>query len=125
MDAMIKKKLPLEKTNNDNYKYPVQVQQLHVRFNDDAKPKKKSRNKNFKSSPKSSPIKTVLKKDKKSVDDDELYVRIPLKKTKVMISDKKCRKKKEEPTIPEEESEHVSTALELQQISAQMDATQV
>lgn len=119
LDAMMKKKITLDKPNNDKYKNAIQVQQLHVRFHDDKKLKKKKRNKN-----KSSPIKAVLKREQ-SNDDDEMYVRIPLKKTKVIVNDKKTRKKKEDKKSPSKESSEQGNSLELQEISAQMDATQV
>ncbi|KXJ13497.1 Thyroglobulin [Exaiptasia diaphana] len=119
LDTMMKKTITLDKHNNDKYKNAIQVQQLHVRFHEDKKLKKKKRNKN-----KSSPIKAVLKREQ-SNEDDDLYVRIPLKKTKVIMNDKKAKKKKDDRKLSSEEIEQVSTSLELQEISAQMDATQV
>jgi hypothetical protein len=123
---MIKRKVAIEKPNNDSYKCSVPVQQLHVRF-EDKKNKKKKRNKSAESNKTIINIpnkKPVLKKDKKN-DDDDLYVKIPLKKLKVTINDKKRKKKDEKKASSEEISEQVSTSLELQEINAQMDAAQV
>lgn len=111
-----KKKVYL--TNHNQYKNALQVQQLRVRFHDDHLISKKNRNRL-----KTSAFKAILKRDRKieKVEDEDIYVRIPLKNSKDVCNDKKQRKKKDE----KNEHDHTANAIEFQEISAQMDAAHV
>lgn len=119
---MLKRKVAIDQPRGDSYKYGVPVHRLHVRFED-----KKNKKKKMIPINNLNPVKKpALKKDKKN-DDEDMYVKIPLKKQKmkVTMNDKKRKKKEDKRSSSEEISEQVSTSLELQEINAQMDATQV
>ncbi|XP_031572412.1 low-density lipoprotein receptor-related protein 6-like isoform X2 [Actinia tenebrosa] len=120
LDMMLKRKAAIDQPRGESYKYGAPVQRLKVRFEDKKNKNKKTNSTNNTLNPVKKPS---IRKDKK-IDDEDMYVKIPLKKTKDK-KDKKRKKKNDKNSSSEEISEQVSTSLELQEINAQMDATQV